>query len=163
VYHTLRSYSLLTSSIPHKYPVPPKDNLIVRQSVCRFSVTLTSINILFLWNNLSVACYVYLLLTTLAEVLVMSSQTYTEPWSGDVIANTHSSSKDNLIVNQSVDGTYCSNTHTSPLTLPYAILFFFLIYTPSYPHPIILTSILLLFYFTPSFPTPQHFISTTHS
>jgi len=71
---------------------------MVRQSVCRFSVTLTSINILFLWNNLSVAFYVYLLLTTLAG-LVMSSQTYTEPWSGDVIANTHSSSKDNLIVN----------------------------------------------------------------
>ena len=64
----------------------------------------------------------YLLLTTLAQGLVMTSQTYTESWSGDVIANTPSSSNDNLIGNQSVDGTYCSNTqHTTSLTLPHAI------------------------------------------
>ena len=101
---------------------------------------------------------VHLLLTTLAQGLVMSLQTYTETWSGDIIPKTPSSSKDNLIGNQSVHGSYCSNTqhtHKTSPTLPYAILFFFLIYTPSYPHPLILTSI-LLFYTLISNPITLH-------
>ena len=102
---------------------------------------------------------VYLLLTTLAQGLVMSSQTYTETWSGDIIAKTPSSSKDNLIGNQSVDGTYCSNTHThnfSNITLRHLILFphlHTLISTSPNPH---IHSSSLLFYTLISNPTTLH-------